>query len=293
MQRLTYTNLHGEKLDLWKVRPYILRSVKGTGKADADFAASRGAWQAGSTVRRIQPRERYVQAQFSIFAASPREMYEQRQKVSRILAAQSAYNPDTGQKARIVYQNDYGRWQASCVPSALTLDATRVSTALPGLSVTFRCDSPFWSSVESYFVEMRRGDGGLRLPFRLPIRLGSSAFSALADVGGSANAPVVITIRGSGEAPAIINRTTGAQISLARQLASGETLIIDTNPDALRVVIQHADGTQENAFSFLESAGAVSDFYLAPGVNRVDYVPDEVTASSYASVSWKTLFEGV
>ena len=110
---------------------------------------------------------------------------------------------------------------------------------------------------------------------------------------GSAFAPCVVTVEGSGETPALVNRTTGAALRLTSPLPYGERLTIRTDPAALAVTLTREDGSAENAFGYLDPLSSVAAFGLRPGENDIEYVPTGDRSRSVIRVRWYDTFEGV
>lgn len=294
MQKLIYENLLGERITLGGAPPYILAGVSGLGPTETALVSTRGAYQNGATTRGATRTQRIVRARFSILGAQTRQaMYEARRAASRLLALPRCLDATTGAMGRLIYENDAIRCWTYAVPEASDTDGRRTDNALGELSVTFRCDSPYWSALAQEARVLRMGEGGLALPFTLPFALGTRAFTATCENDGAIDAPVRIEILGCGEKPALYNETTGAAIRLERAIASGERLIIETDPDRLSVTIAHGDGTRENAFGYLDAQCAVTAFVLRPGQNTLRYVPDQSAADSVITILWRSRQEGV
>ena len=64
-------------------------------------------------------------------------------------------------------------------------------------------------------------------------------------------------------------------------------------PAALAVTLTHADGSEENAFGYLDPLSSVAAFGLRPGENDVEYVPVGDRSRSVIRVRWYDTFEGV
>ena len=103
----------------------------------------------------------------------------------------------------------------------------------------------------------------------------------------------MVTVEGNGETPALVNRSTGAALRLTAPLPVGERLTISTDPAALAVTLTHADGSEENAFGYLDPLSSVAAFGLRPGENDVEYVPVGDRSRSVIRVRWYDTFEGV
>ena len=133
----------------------------------------------------------------------------------------------------------------------------------------------------------------LSLPFSFPIRLGNRGFYGVAFNGGQVAAPALIEIAGSGETPTLVNHTTGASLTVARAVAEGDLLAIDTDPEALSVTIHTAQGEQIPAHGYLTLDSSLTDFTLRPGVNELEYKPSTPSVDSLVRIRWTPRMEGV
>lgn len=294
MQRLIYENLLGERLVLGAEAPYVLAGVSGVGATEAELVSTRGVCQSGATLRTAARMQRRVKARISILGARTRqEMYEARRDLGRLLALQRCFDALSGAQGRLIYENDAGRYWAYAVPEAPAGDGSRFANALGEITVYFQCGSPYWNEFTKNTQVLRMGDTGFSLPFALPVRFGTTEFAAECENAGAIDAPVHIVVEGSGETPEIRNETTGTALRIDRAIASGERLVIQTDPDALDVTVEHADGTSESAFGYLDAQCAVSAFVLRPGRNVLRYVPGQTAGASRVTLTWRTRHEGV
>lgn len=291
MQKLTYINLRGEQLEMGGSPPYILHRVEGVEPTDVQIISSRGAYQHGATTRGLLCEVRKIDALVSIRAESRSEMYQARMHAGAILTHPLCFSDN--QVGRLIYENDVGRWWTYAVPEGGMNGGSRAQDNLIDMHVTFHCDSPYWFSMEDNYITLQMGDGSFTLPFSFPIRFGRRDFSRTARNAGAVDAPVHITIEGTGEMPTLFNHTTGAKIAVSRVIARGERLIIDTDPTALTVKVIKANGEEENAFGYLSSSLAISAFALRSGDNLIEYAPSVVSTESRVTVRWRTRCEGV
>ena len=192
-----------------------------------------------------------------------------------------------------MYENDHGAWWTWVVPLGGLDWTARAGDVHTGVNVRFQCESPFLYGSEPREAVFRQTSGGFRLPGRLPVRLGSQVFQMRVTNEGSAFAPCVVTVEGSGETPALVNRTTGAALRLTSPLPYGERLTIQTDPAALAVTLTREDGSGENAFGYLDPLSSVAAFGLRPGENDIEYVPTGDRSRSVIRVRWYDTFEGV
>lgn len=292
MQKVTYVNLYGEKIEFAGGPPLLLRSVSGFSRPDASIVRTQGAYQAGETFSRLQLPARSVEVAFDVPPAASREaLYRERMRMERVLAGGRCLRD--GETGLLLYENDAGKWQTGAVPDGTITYGRRVQNALVGGKVRFLCPDAYLQDWNEQSAQMRMGHSGLVLPTTLPVSLGSRRFSASLVNGGTADAPVIVTIYGTGETPSLVNHTTGAVIAVEKPVASGERLVVDTDPRALSCVLHKADGTQEDAFGYLDASAAVSAFSLAPGVNEVEYAPGVASADSRVEISWRARYDGV
>ena len=292
MQKITYVNAYGERVAFSGDPPVLLRSVSGLSRPELEVVNTQAAHQAGAMVSRIQLPMRRVQVRFDILPQENREaFYAQRMYMERVLSGSRALRD--GQTGVLIYENDAGKWQTKAVPEGSIAYGKRLGNAAADNCTTFLCPDPYLFSEETEVVQMRMSSGNLTLPLTLPIRLGARRFQAALVNRGTADAPVTMTIYGTGEKPKLVNHTTGACIEVSRQIAVGERLVICTDPKALSCTLVRADASQEDAFGYLNPMLAVSAFVLIPGANELEYVPSVASTGSCVEIAWQSCYEGV
>ena len=290
MQKLIYQNILGEQAEFFHA-PFVLCKVRGVGMSDVKVTAVSGALQQGESIAGLCREGRQVKLTLHLMASDRRELYRLRSRLLEILSADRAFGGTD--RARLIYENDYGRRWTWAAPESGLDWGERKQNVQPSLSLTFRCQSPYWYSIGRSETLFRARENGLTLPMGLPLRLGSKVFSRVARNNGQADTPVLVTIAGQGEMPALINDRTGAELRLVSALPAGDVLTVNTDPAELRVTITRANGTVENGFGLLSPESAVTAFVLKPGDNTLRYVPDGDLSQSVIGVSWYDRFEGV
>jgi len=292
MQRVTYVNVYGESVVFSGEPPVLLRSVSGFSRPEAQILRTQGAYQAGEMFQRLQLPARSIQVQFDLPPCESREaMYRERMRMERVLAANRCMKE--GETGLLIYENDAGSWQVHAVPEGTITYGKRFGHALADCRVRFLCPDAYLQERAQQSAQMRMGAGSFTLPFELPMLLGSRRFGATLVNGGTADAPLAITIYGTGETPTVVNHTTGAKIVVSRTVSAGERLAISTDPMKLTCVLYKADGTTEDAFGYLDPSIAVSAFVLVPGENEIEYVPSVASNDSRLELIWRNVFEGV
>lgn len=291
MQRLIYTNLRGESLAFGYGGPWLLAGVKGLGTCDNDISLTNGNGQDGGRIQSIRRESRTITATVQLLGQSRRDMYDQRIAACQILSPSLAAAGE--ERARLLYENDAGAWWTWAAPQGGLDWGKRIMDIHTGLSIHFECESPFFYGRTPNEAVFRRTRGGFGLPFSFPLQLGSRTFAMRVYNNGSAFAPVTVTVEGGGETPVLLNESTGASLSLVTPLPEGDRLTIRTDPGRLSVTIRRKDGTEQNAFGYLDPLSCISGFGLKPGVNELRYVPGGATTRSTIRVKWYDTFEGV
>lgn len=293
MQKLTYTNILGESVVFTNAPPYVFERIRGTGSTENSITAIEGYAQDGDTLYGMRKARRRLDISFHIEGKGRADMYDKRLHLCGILAKDKAFNSDTGNRARIVYQNDGGEWWTYAVPESGLSFESRMKDFNISVPLTLRCESPFWFSMAQKQMVLAMSDAGFDLPFSFPVAFGSREFRKTLENTGQVAAPVEITILAQGETPAIINHSTGAGIRLTRPLPSGYVLYINTDPARVAVNVTSPDGETVNAFGYLDPQTALTSFALRPGLNDVEYRPDTSAGASRITIKWYELFEGV
>lgn len=290
MQKLIYQNLRGENVAFFHA-PFVLCKVRGVGMNDVKITASSGAYQQGESLVSLRREARKVKVTLHLMAASREEMYRLRSQLLSALSPDKAFDGEN--RARLIYENDYGRRWTWATPESGLDWGDRKQNAHPSLSLTFRCESPYWYSVGKSEAVFRARENGFTLPRALPLRLGSKVFQQILRNGGQSDAPVWIGVEGKGESPTLINDSTGALLRLISPLPAGDVLEVNTDPAALAVRVRHPDGSEENGFGLLDPTSSVAAFCLRPGENELRYVPEGDGSETAIRISWYELYEGV
>lgn len=292
MQRITYVNAFGESVAFSGEAPVLLRSVSGLSRPELEVVSTRSADQPGAMISRIHLPMRRVQIRFDILPQQSREaFYAMRMQMERVMSGSRAMHD--GKTGTLVYENDAGKWRMSAVPDGSIAYGRRVGHAAADNAVEFLCPNPYLFSDVVDNAQMRMGSGDLKLPVKLPLRLGSRRFKAELVNRGTSDAAVTMTIYGTGETPEVINHTTGARIAVSKQIAVGEKLVICTDPLALSCRLIGKDGKEEDAFGYLNPSLAISAFVLIPGTNLVEYRPNVPSLDSRVEIAWQSCYEGV
>ena len=250
--------------------PWVLGRVKGVGMSDVKVVAAEGAYQQGESITGLRREGRTVKVTLHLLAGSRQEMYRLRAELLGVLSPDKAF--DGTRRARLIYENDFGRRWTWAVPESGLDWGERKQNAQPSLNLNFRCESPYWYGMTRQEAVFKAKKAGFTLPMKMPLGLGSKSFVCQVDSAGNAEAPAEIEITGAGEMP---------------------TLLLDTDPARLKVRIRHGDGSEENGFGYLSPESSVAEFGLRPGENLLHYVPQGDGSRSVIRVRWYDCWEGV
>ena len=88
-------------------------------------------------------------------------------------------------------------------------------------------------------------------------------------------------------------RRTGAKITVSRPVAAGETLLINTDPEVLSVVVRGLNGAETAAHGYLSLETPLAGFMLRRGPNAIEYVPNQPSNLSRVELQWNSRLEGV
>ena len=291
MQKLTYINLLNESAVFQGAAPFVFCEISGTGPVDIDTEQIRGAYQHGATLAGWRRDARDVTVTMHIQGTDRASLYRNRVILSGLLSMERAMNG--ADRARIIYENDYGRWWTWAVPAHEVDWGSRAGNYALKTKVRFVCESPFWHSMAQTGIRFTYGASAFRLPFRFPIRLGTVGYKAVADNAGQVPAPVEIWIHGAGEKPGLSNLTTGAQLRLTAPLPTGSVLYLNTDPNQLTATMTSAAGESGNAFGLVDVTYPLSQFVLRRGQNEIRYEPGGDSHQTVIEAKWYSLYEGV
>lgn len=290
MQRLTYINLLNEQV-VFMHAPFVLAKVSGLGLADVDIETIKGAYQHGDTTASLRREARHVSVTLHIMAQSRAELYALRLRLMGILSPDRAASGE--ERATLIYENDYGRWQTYAVPEGGLDAGSRVGNVQPSVKLSFRCESPYWYSTAESELRFSYSGEGFTLPFSFPITFGRRDFSQTALNAGQAEAPVSVEIEGWGETPSLLNVRSGKRLRLTSPLPMGSVLRLNTDPARLSATVTDAEGEVIPAFGLLDISAPLADFTLLPGSNNIVYEAGGAGVRSNITLRWRAAYEGV
>lgn len=290
MQRLVYVPPGADPEDRRKSvilaaqEPFILSDIKGVGGVACDVIASEVVGMDGSVYhgRRKKPRE--IPCTVYVHGNSREDMYRKRLELIGKLRAEDV--PGT-----LYYSNDHISVKTAAVPIIPPDFVKRIKTYNQA-DIRLWCPSPDWIALQSKSSSIAAQEGtGFMLPFSFPISFTGIRNRISVENGGTAPAPVTITINGPGIEPSITNLTNGKTIALENKtLDEDEQLIINTQRGQKSVRLLK-DGVYTDGFQYIKPDSVFWE--LEPGLNDIIYSSADDAQATRIVIEWTERYEGV
>lgn len=288
MQKIIYVPPNGndetDRVVLALEEPYLLSEIKGLGGAENTIISSDIAGVQGSVYHGFRKSPRVIDCTVYVCGKSRADMYRERLRLIGLL--KPSRQPGTA-----YYSNDYISVKIPAVVS-LPPDFVKRIKNYNQAALQLWCPDPDWLSLETKTVSIAAMENiGFTLPFSFPISFSHINNQVTVNNEGTASAPVIITITGPGENPAVINLTNGQKIALNRKtLASDEQLMINTEKGKKSVRLLK-NGIITDAFQYIDP---VSKFWeLEPGKNEIRYSSDDNAEATRITITFTERYEGV
>lgn len=249
--------------------------------------------QDGSMYRETFADSSEVEIPIQVLGRNGAELWERLRTLRRIL------NPKKGMGTLTVTIPDGSERELHCLLSEIVIDESENNTfvhptaeSIQKLMLVFTAPYPYWSSTSIQTHTFRQGEASTFFPF-FPLVLSSSqVFSeeTVENHGEVESFPIWI-IHGPGRDIVLRNKTTGKSLSLSTELASGETLTLDTYSkiDPNRLAITKNDGTD----GYRELIWGSDLWLLEPGLNTITIEMNNTTAESFVQLSYRAWYLGV
>lgn len=289
MEKITYTNSLGEAIT-FDGPPFYLQSIAGLGDVTANLQLQKSAYQNGSRLVGTQLDEREINVSFVI--ATDDDEHEYGELSNKRIQLARVLNPLLG-KGTLRYENEGFIREIDCVADSVPIypDSGKRSKRLQAGSVMFVAPDPFWKSTERQeepmFTPM------FEFPFEGDFQFGLQMDERVIRNGGDAPSPVRIEMQGPAFNPTITNKTTNKYIKINRELREGETLVVNTHPEALTVEFIGIDGTVTDVMQWLDFGSSLSSFRLECGYNTITYSADNELHHANINLIWQRLYNAV
>lgn len=263
---------------------YIYQTHSGFGGADSEISSQRGAYQDGEILKSVYLTARRLSIQFYIIADSLRNIQVRRRLISRI------FNSRAGLGTLIWTQEDGTEYAISCIADSGSPSFTSDwSDKWQHVIVDFVAPDPCWYAYPTTEMHLAGLSGGAVFPAEFPIEFATQGATRVVENLGGIPAPIRISIAGPITNPVLENLTTGQKLELTLDVASGESVEIDTTYGALYCRHIATDGTQTNAMPYLSDD---SEFWqIEPGENVITY--SATSGSAEVMITFASRYTGV
>ncbi len=266
--------------------PYSLIKFEGFGEVGTNLQTQRSPYQDGSIAVDSVLNERYPYLEFVIRANEYKSLAEYRKHATRV------FNPKIPGTFELGQGSD--KYLIDAYPENAPLYPDEELDALGRLQrvlVFLVSPNPYWRSPNQESQPLQAYVGNFKLPMTFPFELGTSGSRTTLYNDGDSPAPVQIEINGPITNPQIFNRTTGEFIRVNRSISEGEKIVIDTESGQKKVVVVSADGTESQAFGYLDADSTL--FNLEIGENEIEHVADSGNRHAKVIVRWQNRYVGV
>lgn len=241
-----------------------LLSWEGMGMPPVRYLEERGTFQNGVTVRDYRVDQRTITVQQFERGLCREDFYCSVGNLIEAIRPNRDSNKDAGQLL-VVLKNGAQRTIKARYYDGIRADWGNEPILDSDMleSIMFYCEEPFWDDVEREIVGAGVIDVGSCLPICLPACFGSDIINAeveLVYTGTWDGDRLTIYINGPALAPTVTNLTTGQQIKLNYNVAAGETILIEIDPQSQRIVSSTAGVLPPG---IIDNVSDLVTFYLA------------------------------
>lgn len=258
--------------------PTILHDdTVGLGTPPVQHVTQKTIYQDGMTYLRSFYDDRTIDFMFTVIGTDAADFTTKKNALYAVLS------PKAGSKEMVVYYNQTLYINAIC-EGIQPLAGNGQGNYWQTYQVGFRCPDPFFTTAEATQL-MTPFTGGFSFPFSFPFSLGTPAATATITITGDTETPVRIVLVGPLVAPKVTNTTTGEFISILQNIASGETVTIDTK---LKTITSDING---NIFHWLDTDSTF--WYLEPGANIITYITSTSILGSSCTIYYRNRYTGI
>ena len=266
---VAFTNSRGETANLYSEtiggehQPNLVQWATGTGGPGVKINKISPAMTDGSVLNGIYLGDRLLRVEGMVFGETDEERDINMRKLNAIL------DPRLGE-GTITYTDHAGKYTIRGVCD--TLPSFQKSSKLAfwkPILIDFLCSLPLWRGQDRNYFRIAYTEGGFRLPFKIPFRLGKQGFFAVVNNPYGTAVPIELRIRGPADKPRLTNVTTGQAIQVNRTLSENELLEIDTYYQTVHVTdLSTNTTTQADGYIDLVASDWI---WLEPGDNELRY----------------------
>ncbi|WP_369379296.1 phage tail family protein [Lysinibacillus fusiformis] len=282
VEKVVFTNMRGQTVELTNRLPFLLESVEGRGEVDADVQMQTAPYQDGASHVDTLLSTRSLTLNVNLIADNRDDLNLLRHQIS------SAFNPKTG-KGLLVYSNGQTEREIEVVvdgsPAFPVGDAK--GNWFQRTAINLIAPDPYWRDVFIENYKLEDFVSNFRFSFHFPVRFATRGDSKMLINKGDVPTPIKVEFRGPVINPKITNLSTGEFIKVNREIPKGYKLILDTSFGNKRVEIIGPDGIVQNAFHYIDLASTF--FNLDVGENQFAFITDSGSPEVYVEYQHRYL----
>lgn len=278
MERMTFVNAAGDRVDLGYTGDFLLYDWLGMGAAEVLPITSKGYRQHGYTYQGMTLGSRII----TLGVRYTGDYYAKKRRLEQ------AFNPMLGPGV-LTYTND---WGSKSITALTTLPPTPAERdGFHAVTIELTAFDPWFYDTAENVKKMSDYKGGLTFPFRFDpaIHFATKGDLATVEITGDADTPLRAEFRGPAVRPRLELTNTGEHIEVETTLADGEKLLIDTSYGNKTVVHEYVDGTRESAYNLITIDSTF--FQLRRGMNKLAFESDGGDPEVY--LYWRNRYIGV
>lgn len=275
--KFEYISSIGENIIISNKSLYLLKNYSGFDMPDTDRKTTKGYGQDGVTFNAVTLKPREMKITGYINGSSRTETENE---IDRLML--SFRQKETG---ILRCTTDCKSMDIECITTQLEVPYQK-NWRFQEFTLNLIGPKVFFTDTSDNFVELTSWEGGMKFPFRLPVKLahrGEPTVKIFND--GHEDTPVLIIFRGPAERPKIQNLTTGSYVAVNQQLAEDEALFISTEYENEYIEIEK-NGIRANAYNRIDPHGAL-DMTLKVGDNVLKYSSNSPAQTNAVEIRYR------
>lgn len=288
--RLKYTNEAGAHVNLGNEAPLFFLYQEGMDGTEATPIMAKSPGQYGQTQTGLNIEERDV----TIYGALVTESADEEEEYRRKLV--SVFSPLVKGDIEVqgtTYSRMFSNVQVVDGPNFEDTEYEQDGYLL-NFNVSFVVPGNFMEDIEETELLLMQvvPSFAFELCFEEPIEFGNITVDGVHITNnGDAPMPLQIEIPGPVDTPSITNETTGEFIKVKTPILASEVMLIDTRFGHVSVVIHSDDGSQRNAFHYIDLNSTF--FQLQPGENFLRFSAEVENDTANTTIRYKKLYLGI
>lgn len=287
MQKINYTNDHGQSIELSISGPFKLKKFD-PGTLKTAIISTKAPNQDGRTHHSTLLEERTPQVEGIIEGTSNEDLFNKKGKLYNI------FNPKI--KGTLTYTNDAGTHKIRCSVQDGPSFKEKVEFVQDFL-IQFYCPDPYYKEQYETKEDMALWQGDFEFPLEIPaegIEMGHRVSTLIVNANNHGDVPcgmrIEFTALASVVSPSILNVYTQDYIKVKRTLVAGDKIVINTEFGNKKVEMIH-NGVSTNVFNYIDLSSTF--IQLDVGDNLLRYNAESGIDNLEAAIYFTPKYLGV